>query len=216
MCFSATVSFTAGTSLSLVGILSLSYAHSLKQRMLAAIPLFFGIQQIAEGIVWKGMQNNNDLLITYGAYTFLFFAFFFWPVWVPLTMYTIEPNKKRRIVLAALTVLGLGLGMYLVQLAINNRMFVQMFDCHIMYGLAREQTYLVETILYLIATVVPCFIVLNPWVNLMGAAIAASYLITYFFYTQVLVSVWCFFVAIISFFSIVIIHTLNHTHKRKR
>ena len=184
--------------------------------MLAAIPLFFGIQQIAEGIVWKGMEQNNDMLITYGAYTFLFFAFFFWPVWLPLTMYTLEPHEKRRIVLTVLTICGLGLGIYLVHMASNDSIFVQMFDCQIMYGLATERSYLVVTILYLIVTIVPFFIVLNPWVNLMGAAVAISYLISYLFYTQVLVSVWCFFVAVISFFSILLIYQLQQNGQRKR
>ena len=210
MCFSATASFTAGSTLTLVGLLSVSYAQSLKQRMIAAIPLCFGLQQMAEGIVWRGMENNNSDLIAYGAYGFLFFAFFFWPIWVPLSMYTIEPNPKRRIALRALTAVGIGLGCYLLYHILNTGILVKMFECHIQYDPKISSALILPgMIIYLIVTVVPFFIVLNPFVNLMGAALAASYLLTHLFYTEVLISVWCFFAAIISFFAIWVIQRMR-------
>jgi hypothetical protein len=216
MCFSATVSFVAGATLSLVGLLSISYAQTLKQRMFAAIPLSFGIQQIAEGIVWKGIEARSDMLVSYGAYTFLFFAFFFWPIWVPLTMRTIESHAKRVLVLNVCLLMGIALGSFLMYQVINYGIFVRLVDCHIMYAVGVNQSYFIPMLIYLLATVVPFFIVLNPRVNLMGIAMAFSYLLTYLFYLTTLVSVWCFFAAIVSFFAVWIIISLAPTDKRKR
>ena len=217
MCFSATVSFIAGASLSLVGLLSISYAQSLKQRMIAAIPLSFGIQQIAEGIVWKGIEARSDMFVSYGAYTYLFFAFFFWPVWIPLTMRTIESHAARRSVLTLFLLMGAGLGTYLMYQVSTYGIIVRMTDCHIMYAIAlATQTYFVQMIIYLLATVVPFFIVLNSRINIMGIAMTFSYLLTYLFYITTFVSVWCFFAAIISFFAVWVIAGLQPIQRRKR
>lgn len=216
MCFSANASFTIGASLTLVGILSLSYARQLKERMLAAIPFLFGIQQIAEGIVWKGMENNNDMLITYGAYTFLLFAFFFWPIWLPLTMYTLEPHEKRKKVLKIFFILGVCLGTFLMYHILTQGIIIEMFDCQIKYSIGLDHKVLINTLAYLIITIVPFFIVMNPMVNIMGIAVAISYLIAYLFYVNVLISVWCFFVALISFFSIYLIYQIHQERPRRR
>ena len=52
MCFSASASFIAGTSLSAVGVAALRNTKARSEQPLAAIPLLFGIQQLAEGVIW--------------------------------------------------------------------------------------------------------------------------------------------------------------------
>jgi len=52
MCFSASVSFAAGLALITCGIAALKYAQERRLQMIAAIPLLFGLQQCAEGMVW--------------------------------------------------------------------------------------------------------------------------------------------------------------------
>lgn len=216
MCFSATVSFVAGSSLGLVGLLSISYARSLKQRMIAIIPLAFGIQQIAEGFVWKGIETQGDMFVYYGAHTFLFFAFYFWPIWIPLTMRTIESHEKRRAVLTGFLIMGIAIAGYLMYQVATYGIFVQMTECHIMYVIGTTQSHLIDMLIYLMVIVVPFLVVLNPRINIMGIAIAISYLLTYLFYLTTLVSVWCFFAAIISFLAVWIMHTLDPINTRKR
>jgi hypothetical protein len=216
MCFSATASFVAGASLSLIGLISISYSRSLKQRMIAAIPLSFGIQQFAEGLVWKGMEAQNDLMVGYAAHIFLFIAAFFWPVWIPLTMRTIETHEKRRAILTALTAGGGALGCFLIYQGLTSGILVRIVNCHIMYTIGNSISYLPESLAYILVTIVPFFIVLNPLVNLMGIAIAVSYVISYLFYIKAFISVWCFFAAIISFFAAFIIYKLDEPIKRKR
>jgi hypothetical protein len=51
MCFSAHVSFIAGGLLTIVGVASILKASHRSQRLFAAIPLLFGVQQIVEGML---------------------------------------------------------------------------------------------------------------------------------------------------------------------
>ncbi len=75
MCFSAEASFGAATVITTIGVLSFKKAKGTDLRLLAMIPVFFGIQQFSEGILWlssryeqfAGMEKTST-------YAFIFFA----------------------------------------------------------------------------------------------------------------------------------------------
>ena len=209
MCFSAAASLTAGSMLSITGLLSLSYTKTIAQRMIAAIPLFFGIQQLAEGMVWKGMEQGNELWVTSGSYLFLFFAFFVWPVWVPLSMHFMTKNIFRKKIIIGTLFIGLTVGIYLMHNITTSGLMVTISNAHIVYEINIDQFKLIGSIAYLIATIVPFFVIQLAPVNIMGTTIALSYVITYLYYTQALISVWCFFAALISLGCIFITHYLK-------
>jgi 4-hydroxybenzoate polyprenyltransferase len=112
MCFSATASFVAGGTLSAAGALALSDAKDAKKLPLASIPLFFGIQQTIEGVVW--VIFGSAVISTLAAYTFLFFAYVFWPVFVPIATLLVETHPLRRKILQAFSALGVAIGLYLL------------------------------------------------------------------------------------------------------
>lgn len=58
VCFSATASFVAGGTLSVVGGVTLSRVQHRREVPFAHIPLLFGIQQIVEGFVWLGLTHQ--------------------------------------------------------------------------------------------------------------------------------------------------------------
>lgn len=209
MCFSATASFVAGAGLAITGLRSFAYTRTYSKRLLAMVPFCFGIQQISEGFVWRGMQTGYQPFVFYGSHIFLFFAFFFWPVWVPLAMRGIEPNKTRQALLSGLLILGLVIGCLLMYHISMDGFLVTMFDCHIKYIPQFDTTKLNGIVWYLFVTVAPFFISSHFLAKLMGCAVAIAYLVTHYFYTQVLISVWCFFAALISVFSIALIYHLK-------
>jgi len=49
MCFSTTASFSAGVVLNVIGFATLKKMHHKSQLLFAAIPLIFGVPQLAEG-----------------------------------------------------------------------------------------------------------------------------------------------------------------------
>ena len=62
MCFSATASFIAGTTLSVVGVAALKRTEAKTELPFAAIPLLFGIQQLIEGVIWLTFSYDTPFL----------------------------------------------------------------------------------------------------------------------------------------------------------
>ena len=72
MCFSAPASFIASGGLAVLGGVSFVTAKK-EDKILAAIPILFAIQQFCEGIQWIYLNSGSSSLIA--GYLFLFFAF---------------------------------------------------------------------------------------------------------------------------------------------
>src|SRR6185503_7837161 len=70
----------------------------------AIIPLFFGLQQAAEGIVWLTMGDANYVTLHRVAINaFLAFALVVWPSWLPWSLGALERNAARRRALKVLS-----------------------------------------------------------------------------------------------------------------
>ena len=98
MCFSAAASFTASFLLLIIGILTARLISQRRLYYIAAIPLFFSIQQAAEGLVWLSLLGyGGTILQSFATYVFLFFAIGVWPFWIPFSLKKAEinPNKKK-------------------------------------------------------------------------------------------------------------------------
>ena len=108
MCFSTEASFIGGAVIITIGVATVLKVHKPSQLVFACIPLFFGLQQIAEGFVWLSLQNPayKGVLIP-ATYTFLIMAEVFWPFMVPLAVMLMEKNKKRLRVLKMLFGMGI-------------------------------------------------------------------------------------------------------------
>ena len=128
MCLSAQVSFAAsvflvggGTAISIV-----AWRRNKRYLPLALMPLFAGLQQFTEGFVWLGMNGNDPLTVLWGAMGFIFFTWFMWPIWVPFSVYVLEPDdspRKRLFRLMALIGLAFGLLLYIPH-GLNSSMVV--------------------------------------------------------------------------------------------
>ena len=70
---------------------------------------------------------------------------------------------------------------------------------HIDYGVNAPQQFLkIAYLAYLAVTLLPFLITSKRKVWLLGAVIVVSYAVAAYFYSEYLLSVWCFFAAIIS------------------
>ena len=100
MCFGPVASFTSGALLTAAGTVTIKTTRSKKELLFAAFPLVFGVQQIIEGFIWMAVFEGGPLhqwLKPLSA-LFLFFAYIFWPVFSPLAIYLLEPQKKKQTV----------------------------------------------------------------------------------------------------------------------
>ena len=81
MCFSTAASFGASAILSVAGVAAVTQAQTKAQRLFAAIPFIFSIQQFFEGLLWLSIKNPDFVTDrSVPAYFFLFFALVLWPV----------------------------------------------------------------------------------------------------------------------------------------
>ena len=94
MCFSAPASFVTAGLTGAIGIIALTRASEPRQLPFAATPLFFAVQQGIEGLLWLNLPLAPDgHLSTALAFSYLVFAEAFWPVFVPIAVWLIEPSQ---------------------------------------------------------------------------------------------------------------------------
>ncbi|HEY5590600.1 MAG TPA: DUF6629 family protein [Paludibacter sp.] len=213
MCFSTEASFAGGIIISAIGVATIRKVHKPSQIIFACIPLFFGIQQIAEGFLWLALQNpeyaNIQKLATY---SFLIMAEVFWPFMTPLAILLMEENKKRIKILRILLGMGLSVSLYFIYCLLSFNVTPEIRGYHIEYLEDYPKSLqLVVFSVYLITSIAPLFVSTIKRTYLLGILMAISCLITIIFFTQYLTSVWCFFGALIS---IVILWILRDARRK--
>jgi hypothetical protein len=200
MCFSASASFGAGVVLAAVGIASIRKVESPSQIPFATIPLLFAMQQFTEGFLWLSLTDTAFAsLKEVCTYNFLFFAQVAWPIWAPFAIMKMEPKERRRKFELALVGIGVVVSAYLAYCLVLYPVDARVDGAHIAY----DQDYprslgSYGSLLYFAATVAPPFFSRIRRMWLLGTAILVSYVITYILYTDYIISVWCFFAAVIS------------------
>lgn len=200
MCFSTAASFGASALLTGATIVAVRKSQKPAQWAFAAIPGIFAVQQFTEGFVWLSLSNESFAQWTQtAAFWFLFFAEVLWPAWIPLAMILMEKDRWRRRILYTLLGLGLLFSMQALYGLAAYPFSARISDHHIQYHL--DAPFVLTTftaVAYGLATVVPTFISSVSRMWLVGLPIAASFWVAKFLYPHYVISVWCYFAAIIS------------------
>jgi len=214
MCFSATASFGVAAPLLPVGVYCMQRAARVDARWVpfAAYPLAFGLQQAFEGAVWIGIDSGDAALTGAAAQGFLFFAYFFWLSWVPLSILALERGARRRRALVAVTVLGglYGASLYLPLLLHGDWLSITVVQRSILYEprliydgiLDRE----ILRVVYAAIIVGSLFVSSVSQIRVFAALIFASVIGAYLYFNYAFTSVWCFFAAILSLYVLYIVH----------
>lgn len=200
MCFSATASFTAGVVLTGIGVAAIKKTRHKSQLLFASIPLLFGVQQLSEGILWLTLLNPEYVNVqkTF-TYIYVLFAQTVWPIWVPIAILLLEKEATRKNIQRLFVICGLVAGFYLGYCLFSFNVEAKIIGRHIDYIQDYpENTAIFSIVLYGLATIVPPFFSHIKRMWLLGVTILISYIITYIFFNQYVLSVWCFFSSIIS------------------
>jgi hypothetical protein len=206
MCFSATASFTVAAALVPVGICALVVARRVDSNWLAlaSYPVFFAIQQVAEGFLWLALADGNQTGEAIAARAFLFFSHFFWLFWVPFSVIWIEREVWRRQVLSALAVFGaaFGLSICLPSLLIGDWLAVEVVRGSLEYKTRLIYDGWVDRglleVIYIVIIIIALTIPTDMRIRAFAALIAASLIFTFVYYPYAYISVWCFLAAILS------------------
>lgn len=197
MCFSATASFTAGAVLSAVGVVTIKKAKSKRALPFAVIPLLFGMQQVIEGAVWLSFNYGLPFLNQIATYSFLFFAYILWPIFVPFAVGLLESDTHRKKILYGFQLIGIVVSLYLSYFAVTHQIVSKIINQCIAYTMPPVHGVVVVGF-YILAVGVSCIFSSHRIVNIFGILVVFSFALTYYFFTTSFVSVWCFFAAILS------------------
>jgi hypothetical protein len=220
MCFSASASFGASGLIGAVAVIAIVKAKTGPQRLFATIPLVFALQQGVEGLLWLSLKEPG--LVSWQSvltYIFLVFATAVWPFFIPFTIWLLEKEKKRKKNLALLTWIGAAVSviiififyLYPVQVIATHHHLHYRFELPIVI---RKLIWLF-TILYILATIVAPFISRYKRMKWLGVVFLLSYNFAVIFYDEAVLSVWCYFAAILSAITLWILSELRRDNNVK-
>jgi hypothetical protein len=204
MCFSATGSFGVAAVIAGIGAVAAAQKKPPSHRMLAAVPLMFAGQQVAEGLVWLTIGDPSERPMNLAAVAvFLVFALVVWPLWVPLSLLKAERKPRRRRALGVLAVCGGAVATYAAIDLLRGRPTAHVSGHSIAYTYGTHAPALVLALYlpaYVIPSIVPFFVSSVSKAKTMGVVLAVALAATFVLQRQALASVWCFFAAILSVF----------------
>ena len=182
---------------------------------LALVPLFFGIHQISEGFVWLGLLNHDSQQQKSAALVYLFFALAFWPFWFPLFATVMEPQPRRKAILALVSVLATAWFWILYFPLLADPTLLSIKDEHhsIRYeypSLAIYQ-YVSPVILrgfYFATLAIPLLVSSEPLGWVPGLLLALSTVIAALVFEYACVSVWSFFASVIASYCCLVFYRL--------
>lgn len=216
MCFSATASFVASALLVPAGAAALTIAWRTGQWQklpLAAAPLLFGVQQTLEGMVWLGIQAQPALTTTgptrwtvVAAMAYLFFAYVFWPVWMPLAAVAQmeQPKSGREHLWRAVPPLGLvpAFTLWLPVLSHPRSAVPEQVGHSLVYPLTPWSASLLPPVigpaLYAALIALPLLAVPSKRVRAFAISLLVAFGLSEWLTHQALTSVWCYASALLS------------------
>lgn len=207
MCFSAEVSYAAAAVLLPLGTVSIYKAYQTDRRYLAicTLPLLFGLQQLFEGLVWTGGEAGDMAAVGRYSLAYMFFSWLAWPVWVPVSAFFLEPERRKPLYLG-FAVMGaiLGAGLYVPYFVHQGWLTVTFLPHAIAYGGIETFDFLVSRyftyIVYVSAVVLPLLIASKREVKIFGVLVALVLATTTAFFRYAYISVFCFGGALMSLY----------------
>lgn len=208
-----------GAALLPVGVycLKTAIAKNLKYVPLAAIPIFFGVQQIIEGFVWIGIEGADAVLVRRASLGFLAFAFVFWPFWIPFSALAIGDRGWVKTVNVILAILGLAFGLYLyVPVLVHSKewLVTKVHFHSIQYDFGTFQIFqfvpgFAWQFCYVVIVSLPLLISKRGLrLRTFGSLLGVSAVVGQVAFLYAFISVWCLFAAALSLYLIYIFRGL--------
>ncbi len=162
------------------------------------MPVMAGIQQFMEGYVWMGLSGGDSSMVWLGAMGFIFFSWLLWPIWIPFSVYVLEPPESRRknmFLYFALAGTALGLALYIphllypdwVNVTINRDSLAYEGTMLLDYLIPRWLTYAI----YMFLLIAPPLMSTYLHIRLFGLTLIAIVSVVYFFLVYAYISFFC-------------------------
>jgi len=214
MCFSTVASVGASAIIGSIAVVAMVKAKTTPQRLFATIPFVFAIQQLVEGMLWLSLKNSSlAAWQPFFNYTFLVFALMIWPIWIPITIRMLETDAKRKKVLNILLCIGSIIFVVVGWMLFHYSAQVMGTHHHLHYvvnfPLSLKKLVWLFSLLYFMTTIISSFVSSIPRMKWLGIVFLLAYIFAMIFYSGFIVSVWCYFSALLSIVVIWIISGLQ-------
>lgn len=198
MCFSATANFTGSAVLGAIGVATLAEVKHRRALMFAAMPLMFAVHQFIEGFVWLGLDNILPAYVAHGAgAAFVLYAQGLLPFLLPLSVYLIEPTKRKQRRMFWFVLLGGCLALYIPWGLTAYPLQVSSRGPSIVYFNPITTTATVA-VLYVIATCGALLLSGFRYLIALGIANVIGLLVVMIVMRYAFTSIWCVYAAVIS------------------
>ena len=198
MCFSAAADFTAAAGVGAVGAATLLQVRAPRMALFAALPALFAAHQATEGMVWLGFDHViSDAATRPFVLVFMLYAQALLPPLVALSALLVEPRGRRRSAIAAMALLGAGLGAWTAWALFASPDFVTVEGrCLAFRNHLTDRGWVAA--LYAGPACVALLLSSLPRVRLFGALSLGGMLVVLAVRAYALTSVWCLYVAVLS------------------
>lgn len=216
MCLSAEVSYVAAAVLIPSGAVTAVAAWRSERRyfMIASLPFLFGLQQLAEGLVWTAGHAGDAHGVERYSLVYMFFTWIAWPIWVPISAFFVESGARRNMILPFVVAGAMIGGLQFIPYFVHEGWLTTSFlawavkyqDINLLDAIVpREVTYGI----YLIMIIAPFLLVREREIKVFGLLVTAILIITYLFFSYAYISVFCFGGAVISLYLLALMWRLR-------
>lgn len=136
-----------------IGVDVLAHVRGRRKHMaLAALPMLLGVHQLVEAFVWWGLQGHVDAGVgRVATWIYLLIAFVVLPVFVPLAVMALEPDRRKRRFMLVFAVLGVAVAAVLLAAMARGPAKAVLGDNHLSYS-TDLRAGLVIVVVYIVAT----------------------------------------------------------------
>jgi hypothetical protein len=198
VCFSPQADLIGGITVSVLGIDALRHVEYRQQVALASLPLLLGAHQLVETFVWWGLQGHvSPSTGDVAKWIYLVVAFVVLPVFVPLAVLSIEPERTRQRLMVPFALLGAVVSVTLGVAMINGPVTAKLDGYHLEYAIGLRYGWLIVG-LYVAATCGSLLVSSFEPVVIFGAVNLVVVVVLAWFEKNGFASLWCAWAAITS------------------
>ena len=162
------------------------------------LPLVLGFHQFVEAFVWLSLQGHiNATLGKVAMWIYASIAFVVLPMFVPLSVFLLEGEPRRKRIMAPFVALGIAVAIVLLIAMIRGPLSVELRPYHLAYNLGIHHALLIVT-LYVVAVCGAWLLSSHRPVAFYGVINLAAVIVIAKLTVDGFASVWCGYAALTS------------------
>lgn len=197
MCFSASASFAASGALAAGSYAISRLPKRESEKPLSFIPLIFAAHQFIEGVLWLNHAGLcTDQYKSGAIYAYSFIAYALWPIYIPFSIYKLETEKYRRVMILLCQIIGVYVSLTCLVSILQNTVNVTIVGQSLSYSIRIPELIMAP---YFISVTLPFLISSEKKLVFFGGGLTLSCVAAILMASSsTFPSIWCFFAAVLS------------------